>query len=411
MAFLVDQFGRPPEERWDLFHQYYELICRREIERDIATSLVIRELKPRIDSVHRLVGLLLQSESERSGGTRSRLTLSEFRKIVSAVLTSEGFHGTRLEKALTDIELAAADRLVFLVGLEEGEVGFEVRSLQEFMAGEALLEANDLLAEKRLTQIAGSDTWANVFLFAAGKCFKERQYFRSTIVHICNKLNDDPADHGSRMMLLGSRLALSVLQEGSARRSPIFAIQLTRIALRLIDSPSGRRFAPDLAAVCSADTVHVYREVLGPPMTSRGGRSVASAWACWTGLADLDEIPLSEWEAMVDRNPSLISESMNYWPAISVAKVNQQLIERLAAYLHLHPPHQLLTNIQISEARSQVPAVLTKGERAWKPGLATLISYLQSAYRGGRAERAIGCARQPIPRAFLSRSATIGVIE
>ena len=206
-----------------MFHQYYELVCRREIERDIATSLLIRDLKPRIDTVHRLVGLLLQSDSEKSGGTRSKLTLAEFRQLVASVLAEEGFQGARLESAIQSIESAAADRLVFLVGLEEGEVGFEVRSLQEFMAGEALLEANDSLAERRLRTVAGNDTWLNVFLFAAGKCFKERQYFRSTLVQICNDINDDPADRASQLTLQGSRLALNVLQEGSARRSPLYA--------------------------------------------------------------------------------------------------------------------------------------------------------------------------------------------
>ena len=37
----------------------------------------------------------------------------------------------------------ALNRLVFLVGLEEDRIGFEIRSLQEFMAAEALMNGGD----------------------------------------------------------------------------------------------------------------------------------------------------------------------------------------------------------------------------------------------------------------------------
>ena len=39
MTTLVDQIGEPPQERWRLFHEYYEVIYRRETERDILASL------------------------------------------------------------------------------------------------------------------------------------------------------------------------------------------------------------------------------------------------------------------------------------------------------------------------------------------------------------------------------------
>lgn len=139
MTFLVDQLGRPPEERWGLFHEYYELICKREVERNISSSVVIREHRSDIDATHRTYGLLLQSESERSGGTRSRLAIERFEELVSRILFLEEYTEDRLADLLAEIKNAAANRLVFLVGLEEGQVGFEIRSLQEFMAGEAVL--------------------------------------------------------------------------------------------------------------------------------------------------------------------------------------------------------------------------------------------------------------------------------
>src|SRR5262249_47439634 len=35
MTLLVDRMGQPPQERWALFNEYYNVIYQREIERDI----------------------------------------------------------------------------------------------------------------------------------------------------------------------------------------------------------------------------------------------------------------------------------------------------------------------------------------------------------------------------------------
>ena len=64
MATLVDQTGQPPRERWRLFHEYYEVIYKREMERDIPAANILRDHKSNIDGIHSRVGLILQTESE-----------------------------------------------------------------------------------------------------------------------------------------------------------------------------------------------------------------------------------------------------------------------------------------------------------------------------------------------------------
>ena len=140
MATLVSKIGQPPQERWKLFDRYYQTIYERETERDIPASDILRDYEENINTIHRHVGLLLQVESERSGGTDARLSKARFTKLVHAHLVAEGHEGDALDELKQQILDAAIQRLVFLVGLETDQVGFEIRSLQEFMAAEGLMD-------------------------------------------------------------------------------------------------------------------------------------------------------------------------------------------------------------------------------------------------------------------------------
>ena len=75
---------------------------------------------------------------------------------------------------------AAANRLVFLVGLEAGQVGFEIRSLKEYMAAEAIMTGSQDKIQERLRRFAPIASWRNVFLFAAGRCFLQEQHLLET---------------------------------------------------------------------------------------------------------------------------------------------------------------------------------------------------------------------------------------
>jgi Fe-S-cluster formation regulator IscX/YfhJ len=174
MTTLVDRMGQPPRERWNLFKEYYNVIYQREMERDIPAAAILREYKPDIDAIHNRLGLLLQVESERSGRTDACISSGCFAILVEARLVEEGHEGNYLDQLKRSIIEAAMHRLVFLVGLKAGEVGFEIRSLQEFMAAEGLMEGDDEVVRKRLREIAPVINWRNVFLFAAGKCFATR---------------------------------------------------------------------------------------------------------------------------------------------------------------------------------------------------------------------------------------------
>ena len=164
MTALVDRVGQPPKARWNLFKSYYDVIYLREVERSIPASNILRDYEPDIRAIHNQVGLILQIDSERTGRTDAKLSRDRFVSLVEARLEAEGHAGKRLSTLAQDIVEAASQRLVFLVEVESEQIGFEIRSLQEFMAAESLMDGADQRIRKRLREIALIPFWRNVFL-------------------------------------------------------------------------------------------------------------------------------------------------------------------------------------------------------------------------------------------------------
>lgn len=266
MATLLERMGQPPEGRWNLFSQYYRVIYDRELEREIAAAEVLRDHKPDIDAIHHRVGLLLQVESE-GRQVEPRMLRERFAEVVRERLHEEG-HEEEGEAGLIDqIIDTAMERLVFLVGVEADHVGFEIRSLQEFMAAEALLDADDQTVATRLRQIAALPAWRNVFLFAAGRCFTDRQHLRDTIHTICVEINDSSDDDLASMALPGSRLAIDLLDDGVANNQPRYERLLAREGLRIL------RLAPNssheqLAEIYKGLLRRTYEEALAEALTA-----------------------------------------------------------------------------------------------------------------------------------------------
>lgn len=294
LTLLVDRMGDPPDERWDLFNKYYDLIFARETERDIPTVKVLKDHPSIVHAIHRRVGIALQVQSEKSGRTNARLTERQFKQLVADYLSEEGYTGKRGESLAQQVIDAAAFRLVFLVGLETDQVGFEIRSLQEFMAAEAIIDAPELQIQNRLQAIAPLDHWRNVFLFAAGKIFAERQHLRDTIRVICADLNEADNDRTTALLMTGSQLALDLLEDGPARKSPTHYKALTRLAVKLLELDSrdhpldagGRPGHPGrIAALCDEDTHHIFADYLRSRLLN-AGKAGESLWSFLVILTD-----------------------------------------------------------------------------------------------------------------------------
>jgi hypothetical protein len=258
MVTLVDLGGEPPKERWKLFSEYYKVTYQRELERDIPASSVLRKHQTDIDVIHRRVALVLQTEVESESHAQARMSKSRFAEIVQTRLREEGHEEADLGEIAQEI-VRVTPRLDFLVDLEADEFGFEVRSLQEFMAAEALVSGDSAIVAERLRTIAGTTSWRNVFIFAAGYFFAHDEHLRDTVNTVCGELNDPVDDPLSPILWPGSVLAMDLLADGVTRNKPKFARRLAEHAMRLLARPLASWRLPD---ALEASTQRVLAEAL-----------------------------------------------------------------------------------------------------------------------------------------------------
>lgn len=240
MAALVQQLGRAPRERWNLFNRYFSTTYDREIERNTYASALLAEHRSHIERIHARVALLLQVEAERHGGAAARMPRERLEEVIEEVLAEDEVATDRRKYLIIEIAKAAENRLVFLVEPEPGKFGFEIRSLQEFMAAWALTSGRDAEVEARLHQVAKAPMFKNVALFVASRLFSEGSPLRDVLAdRICASLDDDPTDSMARLAHSGAMLALDTLDEGAALAQPKRSRALMARAVSLFSLPPG----------------------------------------------------------------------------------------------------------------------------------------------------------------------------
>ncbi|MGZ8172452.1 MULTISPECIES: hypothetical protein [Methylobacter] len=243
------------------------MIFRREKERNILAAELLNTYQADIDAIHQQVGLRLQTVSEQSGGTEALLPQEQFAQLVEQRLTKEGHTSKEGERLKQEIIDAAMERLVFLVAPQEDKVGFEIRSLQEFMAAECLMNGSDEDVRRRLRAIAPAAHWRNVFLFAAGRCFHDKQHLRDSLHALCCELNEGDGVVGGgeleKAVLSGSRLALDILEDGAVANQPAQMKLYVRLALRLLELPPcidqprlAKLYQPEMAEIFQTEIEH-----------------------------------------------------------------------------------------------------------------------------------------------------------
>ncbi|GAT32141.1 hypothetical protein TSACC_2538 [Terrimicrobium sacchariphilum] len=263
MLALIEGGGEPPEQRWKLFHDYYDVIYRREKERNTIFSKILRTYEPDIHWLHHRAGWVLQQRNAAIGSTAARLSHSEFEEIVETRLQKRGHSESEGRATLVrQIREAATDRLVFLVGNSANEIGFEIRSLQEFMAAEHIFSGPESCVLETIREIAPHSYWRNVFLFAAGRIFFEKEHLTDSLIGICGRLNEVIVNQERKFIAPGSRLALAMLEDGVSRNQPENSRALSRCAARILDV-----LLPDetsrLLELFSSEAKEVWNEELG----------------------------------------------------------------------------------------------------------------------------------------------------
>ncbi|RKR43245.1 AAA family ATPase [Paraburkholderia sp. BL17N1] len=277
------QYGRAPRERWKLFERYFSITYDREIDRQTYASQRLADYRSHIERIHSRVALLLQVESEKSGGAAGRMGRDRFLQVIDSVLREDEIRDDERAQLVSDIAIAAEQRLVFLVEPEPGLFGFEIRSLQEFLAAWELTSGRDAEVEDRLSQVSTAPMFRNVVMFAASRLFSEASAIRDVFAEkICANLNREDAGKPWRAIRAGSALALEALEEGTVLAQPKRAKSLMQIATGVLDLPP-TDYGVRLVHVSNVDTELILRESIETKLINiqrSASEESFSAWAC-----------------------------------------------------------------------------------------------------------------------------------
>ncbi len=277
------QYGRAPRERWKLFERYFSITYDREIDRQTYASQRLADYRSHIERIHSRVALLLQIESEKSGGAAGRMGRDRFLQVIDSVLSEEEIRDDERAQLVSDIAIAAEQRLVFLVEPEPGRFGFEIRSLQEFLAAAELTSGRDTEVEARLNQVAMAPMFRNVVMFAASRLYSEASAIRDVFADkICANLNSEEAAAEWRSIRAGSSLALETLEEGTVLSQPKRAKSLMYIATGILDLPPSDSTVR-LAYASNVDTELILRESIETRLINiqrHASKESFAAWAC-----------------------------------------------------------------------------------------------------------------------------------
>jgi hypothetical protein len=278
MSTLLDQIGRAPQDRWRLFYEYYQAIYRREMERETPAAPLLSQYRSDIDVIHARVALSLQIDCETVGGSDARLSREQFKSIVINHLDAKGFERREVASLTEAIIEAAETRLVFLVSPSVGTIAFEIRSLQEFMAAQALMSGETGIVRDRLRAIAPVVSWSNVFVFAAGRCVVQDDYLLDSVYRICAEMNAGLGSEVDKIVCAGSSLALDLLEDGVGDRQPRFARLLMGLAFGALEGASTSE-SERLAAFCNTSNEGEFQETLRARLTEPARDVRLNAWS------------------------------------------------------------------------------------------------------------------------------------
>ncbi|MFF2381668.1 NACHT domain-containing protein [Streptomyces sp. NPDC058108] len=244
MAILLERRERVPQQRYRLFYDYYQAIYNREASKSGPTARLIDDHRNAINHLHERAGLILQMKSENDGGSDASLSRTELFGVIETHLTCEGFDGEASRTLANRMVDAAMRRLILLVPRKQDSVGFDVRSLQEFMAARAMVSEGSEELGDLLSATAASAHWRNTWLLAAGQIFHERPNLRDRLVILLDEIQ--AKSEISLFTKPGSSLAVGLLSDDVAAQAPRFLRVLTKIALELLEDPLEEFEALDL---------------------------------------------------------------------------------------------------------------------------------------------------------------------
>lgn len=222
MAVVVRDGGRPPEKRWELFNNFYNVMKKRESLKnfpDPRIQTLLREQDQLLKSIHDRLGMCLHAKAEKAKGAEATLDRNEFKTL--AQQTVELQFEENINSIVSTLMEATTERLVFVNTPDNSEsVRFDIRQLQEFFAAEFVYTAtSNEEFRSRIEVICGDAHWREVvhFLLSA-LVYHQKMSELSVAVNILQMLDDDSHNSKKRSyrksLGTGALLTLRLLSEG-----------------------------------------------------------------------------------------------------------------------------------------------------------------------------------------------------
>ena len=177
-----------PDKRTALYDSYFDMFLNRESEK----SQTVRQHRELLVDIHRFLGWLLHSESEK-GNARGSISQERLHQVLVVYLEKE----CRDTKLVDLLFSGMLERVVALVSRVEGTYEFEVQPLREYFAARHLYDTapysppgNEHGGTKpdRFDALARNFYWLNVTRFYAG-CFSKGEL--SGLVERLQELSGD----------------------------------------------------------------------------------------------------------------------------------------------------------------------------------------------------------------------------
>lgn len=337
VAVIVRSGHRPPERKWELYRQFYEVIRLREIAKELPDSKIAQLLtrEPRLlRTVHNRLGFLLHACSETVQGAQARISQADFRDLVASIV-EEQKEGDHIDLVATLMESVTV-RLVLISTPESSDfVSFDIRPLQEFFAAEHCYDGVTLdILRQNLALICGDAHWREVAHFLLSALIEQNRRNELTIALDILR-STDTSWHGTscaalaRAMANGGLAAAKLLSDGVLEQDKsVRSLFLERIeglgtacagdALELICSlqePASRSWAIDVMLTAA--------ERLVP------SRSTGAVAVIWTLVKDSDPrlhrvVQLASMvRALCQRDFSRILRSTCDWHVLMIVKASE----------------------------------------------------------------------------------------
>ena len=233
MAVVVRDGGRPPEKRWELFDNFYDVMKKRESLKnfpDIRISKLLRENSILLKAIHARLGIALHASAEISDGAETTLDREQFCNL--ARQTTERYVDDNVDDLVETLMEATTERLVFVNTPESNDtVRFDIRQLQEFFAGEFIYSNVDpSQLRSRLEVIGGDSHWREVMHFVVSALIVTmRPTELAVALEVICGLDDSDASPAIRIFKrrlgVGAILTLRLLNEGVLEQDRIIRLK------------------------------------------------------------------------------------------------------------------------------------------------------------------------------------------